>query len=114
VNLLVVLEDENVLTRRRNYIDNRKKIQNDISKQDLHIAKARKFFLDEKIDLDDFSKLKMENRIDLTHFPIFNPFNIESMNQLTYKNPRAFSVRKVSVDQAIKLLRRNSIRVIDK
>ena len=32
------------------------------------------------------------------------------MNQLTYKNPRTFSVRKVSVDQAIKVLRRNGIR----
>ena len=56
-----VLEDENVLTRRREHIDDRKKIMNDISKQELHIAKARKFFLDGKIDLDDFSKLKLEH-----------------------------------------------------
>jgi site-specific DNA recombinase len=34
---------------------------NDISRQELHIAKARKFFLDGEIDYDDFCKLKMEH-----------------------------------------------------
>lgn len=33
------------------------------------------------------------------------------MSQFLYKNPSAFSPRKVSVDQAIKLLGRNKIRV---
>lgn len=33
------------------------------------------------------------------------------MNQFPYKNPRAFSARKVSVDQAVRLLARNGIRV---
>jgi hypothetical protein len=32
------------------------------------------------------------------------------MNQPTNKYPSTFSVRKVSVDQAIKILRRNGIR----
>ncbi len=31
------------------------------------------------------------------------------MSQLHYKNPKAFPIRKVSVDQAIKILGRNGI-----
>ncbi|MVT10056.1 recombinase family protein [Chitinophaga tropicalis] len=58
--LSFVLEDGNIFTCRRQYTDERKNILNDISKQELHISKARKFFLDEKIDFDDFSKLKKE------------------------------------------------------
>jgi hypothetical protein len=57
----LVLEDENIFTCRREYTDERKKIKNDISKQELLISKARKYFLDEKIDIDDFSKLKKEH-----------------------------------------------------
>jgi hypothetical protein len=34
-----------------------------------------------------------------------------SMNQFPYNKPRAFSARKVSADQAVKLLARNGIRV---
>jgi len=55
-----VLEDENILTARRDYIDEREVILGEISKQELQISKARKYFLDEKIDLDDFNKLKKE------------------------------------------------------
>lgn len=33
------------------------------------------------------------------------------MNQSLYKKPRVFSVRKVSADQAVRLLTRNGIRV---
>jgi len=58
----LVLEDENIFTRRREYVDERKKILNTISKQKLYISKARRFFLDEKIDFDDFSKLKKEHK----------------------------------------------------
>ena len=43
------------------YIDDRKKILEAISKQELYISKARKYLLDEKIDSDDFSKLKKEH-----------------------------------------------------
>lgn len=57
-----VLKDENIFTRRREHIDERKKILNTISKQELYISKARKYFLDEKIDFDDFSKLKKEHK----------------------------------------------------
>ncbi|MET6995897.1 recombinase family protein [Chitinophaga defluvii] len=57
----LVLEDENIFTCRREYIDERKRILDTISKQELHISKARKYFLDGRIDLDDFSKLKKEH-----------------------------------------------------
>jgi hypothetical protein len=33
------------------------------------------------------------------------------MNQLLHEHPKNFSTRKVSVDQAVKLLRRNGVRV---
>lgn len=54
----LILEDENISTRRREHIDEHKKVLDDISEQELYISKARKFFLDEKLDFDDFSKLK--------------------------------------------------------
>ncbi|MDE1191425.1 MAG: recombinase family protein [Arachidicoccus sp.] len=56
-----ILEDENIFTSRRGYADDRKKILDGISKQELYISKARQFFLDDKIDFDDFSKLKKEH-----------------------------------------------------
>lgn len=56
-----MLEDENIFSCRRGYADERKIILNDISKQELHISKVRRYFLDEKIDFDDFSKLKREH-----------------------------------------------------
>jgi len=33
------------------------------------------------------------------------------MDKLTYKNPKDFSTRKVSIDRAIKVLNRNGIKV---
>jgi site-specific DNA recombinase len=57
----LVLEDENIFSCRREYADERKKILSDITKQELHISKARKYFLDEKIDFSDFSNLKKEH-----------------------------------------------------
>ena len=54
----LVLEDENIFTCKREYANERKKILNTISKEELHIAKARRYFVDEKIDFADFSKLK--------------------------------------------------------
>jgi site-specific DNA recombinase len=41
----LVLEDENIFTCRREYTDECKKIENEISKQALHISKARKYRL---------------------------------------------------------------------
>jgi len=62
----LVLEDENIFTCRREYANERKKILNTISKEELHIAKARRYFVDEKIDFDDFSKLKKEHNEKLS------------------------------------------------
>lgn len=60
------------------HIDEHKVILNAISKQELHISKARKYFLDEKIDFDDFSKLKKE------HNEILSQLN-RQLNSVTQK-----------------------------
>lgn len=73
-----MLEDENTSTCRSEHIDERKKILSAISKQDLYISKARKYFLDEKIDFDDFSKLKKE------HNEIVSQLNCQ-LNSITQK-----------------------------
>jgi site-specific DNA recombinase len=59
--LALILEDENIFTRRRGYVDEHKKLLEEFTRQELYISKVRKYFLDEKIDLDDFSKLKKEH-----------------------------------------------------
>jgi len=56
----LVLEDENIFSCQRDYLDERNKILDAISKQNLYVSKARKYLLDDKIDFDDFSKLKEE------------------------------------------------------
>lgn len=56
----LILEDENIFTRQREYSDQRKAILTQVSIQKQEISKARKFFLSEKIDLDDFVELKQE------------------------------------------------------
>ncbi|MNR24399.1 hypothetical protein D3C85_1414750 [compost metagenome] len=67
----LVLEDENILTARRAYMDERKVILGKISKQEFRISKARNYLLDEKIDSDDFNKLKKE------HDEILNGLNCQ-------------------------------------
>lgn len=62
----LVLEDENIFTRQREYSDRRKEILRQISTQEREISKARKYFLNEKIDFDDFVKLKKEYNEILT------------------------------------------------
>jgi DNA invertase Pin-like site-specific DNA recombinase len=57
----LILEDENIFTRQREYSHQRKEILSQISIQELEISKARKFFLNGKIDYDDFVKLKQES-----------------------------------------------------
>lgn len=74
----LVLEDENIFTHRREHIDERKKILNAITKQELYISKVRKYFLDEKIDFDDFCKLKEE------HNEILSQLN-RQLNRVTQK-----------------------------
>ncbi len=63
----LVLEDENIYTTRRMHVNDRKFILDQISKQELLIAKARKFYLNEKIEFDDFSQLKKESNDNLNH-----------------------------------------------
>ncbi|MGX5817698.1 recombinase family protein [Chitinophaga lutea] len=74
----LILEDENIFTYRKGYIDERKRILDAISKQERHISKARKYFLDEKIDFDDFSKLKKE------HNEILGQLNYQ-LNRITQR-----------------------------
>jgi len=57
----LILEDENIFTRQREYSDHHQEILSQISIQELEISKARKFFLNGKIDYDDFAKLKQES-----------------------------------------------------
>jgi stalled ribosome alternative rescue factor ArfA len=54
------LEDENVLTRRREQVDQRREILNEIEKQEYQLLKTRKYFLDEKIEMEDFINLKKD------------------------------------------------------
>lgn len=56
----LVLEDENIFTCRREYLGERKKILETMSRHELYLSKARKYLLDDKIDSDDFNKLKKE------------------------------------------------------
>lgn len=74
----LVLEDQNIFTRRRECLDDRKSILDEIANQEQLMSKARKFFLNEKIDFDDFSKLKEE------HNKILNDLNIR-LNIITSK-----------------------------
>lgn len=56
----LVLEDENIYTDRRVQANERKTVLEEISKQNLLMSKARKFYLDEKMDFEDFGELKKE------------------------------------------------------
>ncbi|TJZ53682.1 recombinase family protein [Sphingobacterium olei] len=57
--LELVLEDENILTVERECINEKKNLK-EISEQELLISKLRRYFLDDKIELDDFNDLKKE------------------------------------------------------
>jgi site-specific DNA recombinase len=74
----LVLEDENIFTCRREHADERKKILNDISKQEHHISKTRKYLLDDKLEFDDFKELKKK------HNDVLNQLNIQ-LNTVTQK-----------------------------
>jgi hypothetical protein len=56
----LVLEDQDIFSNKRRYINERKAILNEITDQQLLMSKARRFFLNEKMDFDDFCKLKKE------------------------------------------------------
>lgn len=56
----LVLEDENIVTVERGYTIDRIKIMEEISKQEILLSKARRHFLEDRIDFDDFNDLKKE------------------------------------------------------
>ncbi|MDI5896013.1 recombinase family protein [Flavobacterium algoritolerans] len=58
--LELVLEDENILTVKRECINEQKKILKEISDQELIISKARRHFIQNEIDFEDFKDLKTE------------------------------------------------------
>ncbi|WP_199118462.1 recombinase family protein [Pedobacter sp. ASV28] len=57
----LVLEDENIYTNRRIQIDDRKAVLDRITKQQALMSRARNFYLNEKIDFEDFGRLKEEH-----------------------------------------------------
>lgn len=77
----LVLEDENILTVERECINEQKRILKEISGQELLMSKLRRYFLDDKIDLDDFNDLKKEYKEMLDFFN----------EQLTLVNERLIS-----------------------
>jgi site-specific DNA recombinase len=58
--LELILEDENILTVKRECMNEQKKILKEISDQELLISKARRHFIQNKIDFEDFNDLKKE------------------------------------------------------
>ena len=58
--LELVLEDENILTVKKECMNEQKKILKEISDQDLLISKTRRHFIQNKIDFEDFKDLKTE------------------------------------------------------
>ena len=58
--LELVLEDENILTVKQECMNEQKKIVKEISYQELLISKARRHFIQNKIDFVDFKDLKTE------------------------------------------------------
>lgn len=74
----LVLEDENIFSRRKEQSNERKVILDEISNQEFLMSKARNYFLNEKIDFDDFCKLKKE------HYEISSHLNIQ-LNNVTTK-----------------------------
>jgi len=74
----LVLQDENILSTRKEHLDERKILLDEIVKQQSLMSKARKLLLAEKIDFNDFSELKREYKQAL-----------DSLNgQLTHVNKR--------------------------
>ncbi len=61
----LILQDENILTARRKHLDTRKSVLEEISKQEMLLAKARHLRVIEKIDDDDFNGLKRDYKENL-------------------------------------------------
>jgi DNA invertase Pin-like site-specific DNA recombinase len=57
----LILEDENIYSTRKLHMNERKSILDKISKQQNLMSTARRFYLSEKIDFEDFGSFKKEN-----------------------------------------------------
>jgi len=60
--LRLVLEDENILTVRKELLKDRTSLLNELEKEANFILKVRKLFIEDKIDHDDFISLKSEHK----------------------------------------------------
>jgi len=60
--LRLVLEDENILTVRKELLKNRVSILNELNKETMFMSKVRKLFIEDKIDNEDFISLKKEHK----------------------------------------------------
>lgn len=58
----LILEDENIFTAQKALIRDRKVILNEIEKEEAFMTKARKLFVEDHIDREDFASLKKEQR----------------------------------------------------
>jgi site-specific DNA recombinase len=120
----LILEDENILTVKNGLLKEREILFNEFAKEERFMLRVRKLFVDDKIDYEDFSSLKKEqkeksyylnekltevnqkiskNDIDAeTEWSCFNPDILFS-----YKNQDIVSQRQI-----ISLLRPTSINPI--
>jgi len=62
----LILQDENIFSVRKAHRDSSKAITDDISKQEMLLAKARHLLVTEKIDGEDFHGLKQDYKQQLT------------------------------------------------
>ncbi|MCZ4223277.1 hypothetical protein [Pedobacter rhodius] len=60
--LRLVLEDENILTLRKELLKGRASILNDLEQETSFLFKVRKRFIEDKIEHDDFISLKRGHR----------------------------------------------------
>ncbi|MCJ8208554.1 recombinase family protein [Mucilaginibacter sp. RS28] len=91
--LNLILKDENILTEEKKCTNERKEILEEISKQEILLAKVRRHFIQDKIDIDDFNDLKKEykNLLDALH------------GQLSVVNERIINFRAPMIDRELKL-----------
>ncbi|KIO76800.1 hypothetical protein TH53_12825 [Pedobacter lusitanus] len=120
----LILEDENILTVRKSLLQHRKSILNEVEKEELFLSKVRKLFIDDKIDHEDFTSLKKEQkeklasineRLDMTDEKIKNN-EINSENELAYNDyDILFSYKNQDIEgkrYIINLFRPSSINAI--
>jgi len=58
----LILEDENILTVKNGLLEEREILFNEFAKEERFMLRVRKLFVDDKIDYEDFSSLKKEQK----------------------------------------------------